>query len=708
MQGSLAYLVFKAYPNFQIVFTILAILAAILPFAGRLLHRLSVPLQPIGRRPALCGTLLFIASFAIVSLLATRRGVPIPYVHDEFSYLLAADTFAHGRLTNPTPPAWEHFESMHILVRPTYQSKYPPAQGLVMAFGQVLFGYPIVGVWLSTAGAVLATWWALRAFLPPRWALWGGILMAIHPQVLEWGQRYWGGCIALGAGAVVLGAAGRLSRPSPGVPGKGGQMRTSLIGGAGIVLLAWSRPFEGAVFTVLVFLWAVWQWYHTTHRRSRCHSESSQAFGPPACNERCRKGRSERTREESGFGRRGQIPREYTRDDGAGSPNGSPRNHREPTSLGPARTLAPLALVVLAGLAWLGYYNYRVTGNALRLPYAEHHAQYGSAPLFIFQPTRPMEDWPKYRNPQMFQFAKDQNYDHMRRWKLDAEGCTPAALSGLFLSDKGVVNSLFGMFVTFFGNIWSLALLLILLPFSLRQSTCATTRILQLALPPLALALCLVAEWRFPDWPWSAPFGAKTTLLAILWLVGSLRAAGRKLRGLLLLLGAFCLLLLLETYLIGHYLAPAGILMVLIITTLLRRFTRRNRPQQIIAALALAPAWVACLFWWIGFHGWMQTPADWRETRQPWYAWRDYVNRDFLGTRSGRQLAIVRYSSKHFVHEEWVYNGADLANAKVIWARDLGDEANRKLLAAFPGRQAWLVEPDGERIEPIPYTVPSQ
>src|SRR5437762_7618157 len=149
-------------------------------------------------------------SLVVSATISILVDFPEPAVHDEFSYVLAGETFAHGRLTNPKHPLSEFFETIHVLHDPTYQSKYPPGQGLVLALGIVTVGLPIAGVWFSSAFACGALVWMLLAWLPPRWAIAGGFVAALHPVMMQWSAAFWGGAVALAGGAMVLGALRRL------------------------------------------------------------------------------------------------------------------------------------------------------------------------------------------------------------------------------------------------------------------------------------------------------------------------------------------------------------------------------------------------------------------------------------------------------------------------------------------------------------------
>ena len=191
--------------------------------------------------------ILFVGAFAFVTSAGLSALVrwPIPLVQDEFSYLLAADTFAHGRLSNPTHPFWVHFETLHVIQRPAYASKYPPGQGLALAAGAVAAGHPVVGVWMSTAVACAAICWMLMGWVKPRWALLGGILAAMHPTILLSSQTYWGGSLAALGGALVVGALRRLMA----IP----RVRDAWLMGTGATVLANTRPYEGAALCLLAF-----------------------------------------------------------------------------------------------------------------------------------------------------------------------------------------------------------------------------------------------------------------------------------------------------------------------------------------------------------------------------------------------------------------------------------------------------------------------
>jgi hypothetical protein len=551
----LAYLQFTGFFSYRMAITILVVTICCLPWRPKFTNSVRDALGKFAQKRALAILVTGVLSFIVTSTLALRRGVPVAYVHDEFSYLLSADTLAHGRLTNPSPPVWEPFESEHILVRPSYQSKYQPGQGIFMALGQAVAGHPIWGVWLSAALAAAAMHWAFLGWMNARWAFPGAMLTVLHPQLLEWGQRYWGGSVAVLGGALLIGGVGRILR-GMGVSPMESESRArrpchadAIWTAIGMAVLAISRPYEGFVLTILCAIGAT----ILLRRRS--------------------------------------VPLKHI--------------------------LIPIAAVMIPFSLWLCYYNYRVTGHPLRMPYVEHQAQYASVPLFLFQSAPPP---PEYRNFELWRFYwRDQRYPYLRRenWRQ--------------IRDEALVM-LGGLYQSSLGNVESLSVALLVLPWAFRAS--------------------------------------------------------RKMRMLVVIFFCFTIALLLGTFMIGHYAAPAAALVAVIVLSGLRLMQRMGPSVGALAvrvAVAIAMLW--SIFWWIAFFNWIPPSHE--------YQFRRQVIQRQIEANPGKHLLLVRYNN-HNPHEEWVYNAADLEGTSIVWAREMSEDINRRLLAHYADRQVWLIEPDAE------------
>jgi len=210
-------------------------------------------------------SVVFVGVTALVlrAALLPIEPIPQPTIPDEFSYLLMSDTFAHGRLTNPTHPMWIHLEAPAVNQQPTYVSKYFPGQGVPLAFGQIVFGHPFWGVWLSVGIMCAVICWMLQGWFPAFWALLGALLALIRLGTFSyWANSYFGGALPAIGGALVLGALPRIKRWQ--------RVGDSLLMGFGLALLASSRPFEGLIFSLpIVTALLVWIWksYRSGTRR---------------------------------------------------------------------------------------------------------------------------------------------------------------------------------------------------------------------------------------------------------------------------------------------------------------------------------------------------------------------------------------------------------------------------------------------------------
>lgn len=509
----------------------------------------------LAERKTLAIWILFFSVIVLRLSVLKLLPVPIPGIHDEFSYLLMGDTFAHGRLANPTHPMWMSFETFHVNWIPTYSSKYPPTQGFILALGYLL-GLPWLGVLLSTATMVAAILCMLQAWLPARWAFLGGILVALKFGIASyWMNSYWGGAVAATGGALVMGALPRIMRRP--------RTRDALWLGLGIAILANSRPFEGLLLCIPVAFCFLW-WL-------------------------ARKMKSDAA-----------------------------------TRASAVKILLPLGSVLIFTVAFMGYYNWRLTGNAALFPYILNARTYESAGLFLWDhPREPLH----YNNRQFEDFYNGWELDDYNNswpdvWRVTAEKLTRSA------------NTYFW---------WGALLLLPGLPLVFRD------RKMRLPLTVLFLVAAgfFTVIWSMPHY--AAPMTAVIFLLLVQAVrhLRTMKVAGRP---------------------VGRALFRAVVMLLAVDTV-----------------LAVA-------------HG-VCDPLHWTCQGDPSRA----AIIEKLSQTPEKHLIIVRYGEDHNVHDDWVFNGADIDGAKVLWARETNPQQDATLFAYFSDRKIWLIEPEVDNTELLPY-----
>jgi hypothetical protein len=562
----------------------------------------------------------------IVARLALLPWMPVPQpkIHDEFSYLLAGDTIAHARLANPPHPMWIFLNTFHVIQHPSYASMYPPAQGTVLAIGQLL-GNPWIGVLVSTAAMGAALTWMFQGWMPPEWALLGGVLVVSRIGLFSyWMNSYWGGAVAATGAALVLGALPRIlefRRP-----------RDGIVFGVGAGILALSRPVEGFIFCLpltAAFLWWI------LRRESPAQAPSS------------------------------------------------------------SRILAPIAVVLVCVVGFVGYYNRRITGSPIVFPHFIEQRLYITTPIFLWERDKPRLSYP---NPQFDDF-----YNNF--------------LPSLYQTGWDQAVGQFWWKATEFWQFFlgpALSIPFLAVPWLLSDRR---VRLLLVQAALSAIGLWVVVFYHAH---YAAPLAATTFLLLLLGMrrLRSWRFCGHAVGvGLTRLIVLFSLLIG-PVYFVHTIVPepnwhfgffhrhPVVVLAATLCALMLFRLQSSSGPSLAGRGRAVASCEFVLLLLAV-----LQVSTIERNLDPDDYPVVDDLEEPFrrpveqhLAALPGLHLVLVRYAKDHNSGEEYVYNAADIDGAKTVWAREIPGMNVTPLLSYFGNRDVWLFQPDEDNGTVTPYS----
>jgi len=145
-----------------------------------------------------------------------------------------------------------------------------------------------------------------------------------------------------------------------------------------------------------------------------------------------------------------------------------------------------------------------------------------------------------------------------------------------------------------------------------------------------------------------------------------------------------------------HYVAPATLLFYVLLGAGMRGLHRRARSRKRVnLAFAVGAAFALTLP--------ISAGAFLLSDRAPFAVERAGLLAD-LKAMPGDHLVLVDYGPNHNVHEEWVYNRADIDASRVVWARTIDSDQDRELIDYFSDRVVWVLAVDGRDpvLEPHP------